>query len=178
MSIQYLIIFSQKNKKIKKKEEEERNISRKKVLQLTTVGLWFTFTVSPSPISTPTVGFYSLSLWVFAGFIISNPNISLASNTHTHIRTKMGSLENGVEQLTLHDREEEPILKEQNQRFCMFPIRYKQLWEMYKKAQASFWTGTFLTFLVFLVHVFCVLFVTVWFLRFNLCVLGNGLFFL
>ena len=101
----------------------------------------------------------------------------------THIRTKMGSLENGVEQLTLLDREEqqeeeEPILKEQNQRFCMFPIRYKQLWEMYKKAQASFWTGTFLTFLVFLVHVFCVLFVTVWFLRFNLCVLGNGLFYL
>ena len=66
----------------------------------------------------------------------------------------MGSLENGVEQLTLLDREEqegeeEPILKEQNQRFCMFPIRYKQLWEMYKKAQASFWTGTFLTFLAF-----------------------------
>ncbi|KAF3955557.1 hypothetical protein ACB098_02G028400 [Castanea mollissima] len=55
----------------------------------------------------------------------------------------MGSLENGVEQLTLHDREEEeePILKEQNQRFCMFPIRYNQLWEMYKKAQASFWTA-------------------------------------
>uniref|UniRef100_A0A7N2R605 Uncharacterized protein n=1 Tax=Quercus lobata TaxID=97700 RepID=A0A7N2R605_QUELO len=61
----------------------------------------------------------------------------------------MGSLENGVEKLSLQDREEEeeeeeeeePILKEQNQRFCMFPIRYKQLWEMYKKAQASFWTG-------------------------------------
>ena len=67
----------------------------------------------------------------------------------------MGSLENGVEKLSLQDREEEeeeeeePILKEQNQRFCMFPIRYKQLWEMYKKAQASFWTGTLLTFLIF-----------------------------
>ncbi|KAL4642641.1 hypothetical protein ACB092_02G034800 [Castanea dentata] len=38
------------------------------------------------------------------------------------------------------EEEEEPILKEQNQRFCMFPIKYKQLWETYKKAQASFWT--------------------------------------
>lgn len=67
----------------------------------------------------------------------------------------MGSLQNGVERLILNGREEdkeeekeeEPILKEQNERFCMFPIRYKQLWEMYKKAEASFWTGTFTFFL-------------------------------
>ncbi|KAI7735269.1 hypothetical protein M8C21_009403, partial [Ambrosia artemisiifolia] len=38
------------------------------------------------------------------------------------------------------NEKEEPILSEQNQRFCMFPVRYNQLWEMYKKAQASFWT--------------------------------------
>ncbi|XP_077218968.1 ribonucleotide reductase 2A [Tasmannia lanceolata] len=37
--------------------------------------------------------------------------------------------------------EEEPILMEKSQRFCMFPIRYNQLWEMYKKAEASFWTA-------------------------------------
>ncbi|CAA7405955.1 unnamed protein product [Spirodela intermedia] len=35
----------------------------------------------------------------------------------------------------------EPILEEQNQRFCMFPVKYRQLWEMYKKAEASFWTA-------------------------------------
>lgn len=50
----------------------------------------------------------------------------------------MGSLKNETEHL---NEEEEPILEEQNQRFCMFPVRYNQLWEMYKKAQASFWTG-------------------------------------
>lgn len=49
----------------------------------------------------------------------------------------MGSLENG----TPKSIEEEPILMKQTQRFCMFPIRYKQLWEMYKKAEASFWTA-------------------------------------
>ncbi|XP_022722907.1 ribonucleoside-diphosphate reductase small chain A-like isoform X3 [Durio zibethinus] len=39
------------------------------------------------------------------------------------------------------EEEEEPILKEQNQRFCMFPITHQPLWEMYKKAEASFWTA-------------------------------------
>ncbi|XP_021996962.1 ribonucleoside-diphosphate reductase small chain A [Helianthus annuus] len=51
----------------------------------------------------------------------------------------MGSLKNETEHL--NGEEEEPILLEQNQRFCMFPVRYNQLWEMYKKAQASFWTA-------------------------------------
>ncbi|CAK7332987.1 unnamed protein product [Dovyalis caffra] len=54
----------------------------------------------------------------------------------------MCSLRNGTEcERNREEDEEEPILKEQNQRFCMFPIRYKELWEMYKKAEASFWTA-------------------------------------
>lgn len=35
----------------------------------------------------------------------------------------------------------EPILKENPGRFVMFPIRYPRVWEMYKKAEASFWTA-------------------------------------
>jgi hypothetical protein len=35
----------------------------------------------------------------------------------------------------------EPILAENPQRFCMFPLKYPEVWEMYKKAEASFWTG-------------------------------------
>ncbi|KAH8948563.1 hypothetical protein BDL97_11G100700 [Sphagnum fallax] len=35
----------------------------------------------------------------------------------------------------------EPILAENPQRFCMFPIKYAEVWEMYKKAEASFWTA-------------------------------------
>ncbi|CAK8563567.1 unnamed protein product [Lathyrus sativus] len=55
----------------------------------------------------------------------------------------MGSLENGTPKPRVEEKEEEeePILMKQTQRFCMFPIRYKQLWEMYKKAEASFWTA-------------------------------------
>ncbi|KAL0054972.1 hypothetical protein WJX82_005316 [Trebouxia sp. C0006] len=35
----------------------------------------------------------------------------------------------------------EPILRENPDRFCMFPIKYNAVWEMYKKAEASFWTA-------------------------------------
>lgn len=60
----------------------------------------------------------------------------------------MGSLTNDEAERELHkqeefqeEEEEEPILMEQPQKYCMFPIMYPQLWEMYKKAVASFWTG-------------------------------------
>ncbi|KAK1281526.1 hypothetical protein QJS10_CPB22g00638 [Acorus calamus] len=36
---------------------------------------------------------------------------------------------------------DEPLLRPTPDRFSMFPIRYPQIWEMYKKAEASFWTA-------------------------------------
>ncbi|EPS65981.1 hypothetical protein M569_08796, partial [Genlisea aurea] len=36
---------------------------------------------------------------------------------------------------------EEPLLAPNPGRFSMFPIQYPQIWEMYKKAEASFWTA-------------------------------------
>ncbi|MCS7027680.1 MAG: ribonucleoside-diphosphate reductase small subunit [Bacteroidia bacterium] len=35
----------------------------------------------------------------------------------------------------------EPILTENKHRFVLFPIQYPEVWEMYKKAEASFWTA-------------------------------------
>ena len=35
----------------------------------------------------------------------------------------------------------EPILQENKDRFVLFPIRHMAIWEMYKKAEASFWTA-------------------------------------
>lgn len=35
----------------------------------------------------------------------------------------------------------EPLLRDNPDRFCMFPIHFNSVWEMYKKAEASFWTG-------------------------------------
>lgn len=34
----------------------------------------------------------------------------------------------------------EPLLKENPERFVILPIKYHDIWEMYKKAMASFWT--------------------------------------
>jgi ribonucleoside-diphosphate reductase beta chain len=36
---------------------------------------------------------------------------------------------------------EEPLLKENKNRFVLFPIQHKEIWEMYKKHEASFWTA-------------------------------------
>ncbi len=36
---------------------------------------------------------------------------------------------------------DEPILKENKDRFVLFPITHTELWDMYKKAEASFWTA-------------------------------------
>ena len=36
---------------------------------------------------------------------------------------------------------EEPILKDNPNRFVLFPIQHSDIWEMYKKQEASFWTA-------------------------------------
>jgi len=38
------------------------------------------------------------------------------------------------------EKKEEPLLKENPRRFVVLPIQYDDIWEMYKKAVASFWT--------------------------------------
>jgi len=38
-------------------------------------------------------------------------------------------------------KQEEPILKENSNRFVLFPIQHPDIWDFYKKAEASFWTA-------------------------------------
>merc|ERR1719172_359450 len=47
----------------------------------------------------------------------------------------------GADPVPLRGTELEPLLEDNPDRFCMFPIKYPQIWEMYKKAEASFWTA-------------------------------------
>jgi len=35
----------------------------------------------------------------------------------------------------------EPLLMDNKRRFVLFPIQYQEIWQMYKKAEASFWTA-------------------------------------
>ncbi|EDO42087.1 predicted protein [Nematostella vectensis] len=37
--------------------------------------------------------------------------------------------------------EDEPLLRENPHRFVILPIQYPEIWQMYKKAEASFWTA-------------------------------------
>lgn len=37
--------------------------------------------------------------------------------------------------------DDEPILRENKDRFVLFPIKHADIWNMYKKAEASFWTA-------------------------------------
>ncbi|XP_042189502.1 ribonucleoside-diphosphate reductase subunit M2 [Callorhinchus milii] len=39
------------------------------------------------------------------------------------------------------EAEDEPLLRENPRRFVVFPIQYHDIWRMYKKAEASFWTA-------------------------------------
>ena len=39
-----------------------------------------------------------------------------------------------------NDKNVEPLLQDNPKRFVVFPIEYHSIWEMYKKAVASFWT--------------------------------------
>jgi len=46
-----------------------------------------------------------------------------------------------VGDLSITDDSQEPLLKETASRFVLFPIQYHEIWQMYKKAEASFWTA-------------------------------------
>ncbi|BFY99193.1 hypothetical protein BsWGS_02233 [Bradybaena similaris] len=52
-----------------------------------------------------------------------------------------GSTESVKPTAVLKVLEEEPLLKENPGRFVIFPIQYHDIWQMYKKAEASFWTA-------------------------------------
>jgi ribonucleoside-diphosphate reductase beta chain len=52
--------------------------------------------------------------------------------THTHPLNEL--VKTGV-------LDDEPILRENKDRFVLFPIKHADIWNMYKKAEASFWTA-------------------------------------
>ncbi|VDM78276.1 unnamed protein product, partial [Strongylus vulgaris] len=45
-----------------------------------------------------------------------------------------------IEKMSLSPEQEEPLLKENPNRFVIFPLKYHDIWAFYKKAVASFWT--------------------------------------
>jgi ribonucleoside-diphosphate reductase subunit M2 len=69
--------------------------------------------------------------------MLSNYNIVMNQEEYTAQNITME-----IKKLTLKALErEETILKENTQRFVLFPIQYPELWKAYKRAEASFWTA-------------------------------------
>ncbi|KAJ2553287.1 Ribonucleotide-diphosphate reductase (RNR), small subunit [Coemansia sp. RSA 1933] len=59
-------------------------------------------------------------------------------------KAEQAQMQEQQQQLSLHGRPietDEPILRPNPDRFVMFPIKYHEIWEMYKKHEASFWTA-------------------------------------
>ncbi|XP_046654551.1 ribonucleoside-diphosphate reductase subunit M2-like [Daphnia pulicaria] len=53
--------------------------------------------------------------------------------------TKLTTVEKSVQ---VRDNDQnEPLLRPNPSRFVLFPIQYRDIWQMYKKAEASFWTA-------------------------------------
>lgn len=76
---------------------------------------------------------------------IENLTISNKENNTVHtdnkkaidaVNTKANDYEPEKQEL-----EVEPLLKENPRRFVILPIQYNDIWKMYKKAEASFWTA-------------------------------------
>uniref|UniRef100_A0A1B6E767 ribonucleoside-diphosphate reductase n=1 Tax=Clastoptera arizonana TaxID=38151 RepID=A0A1B6E767_9HEMI len=70
-----------------------------------------------------------------------NKNINnLQKNSDNHVENAVTKKESHVTSLAF-DPQLEPLLKDNPRRFVIFPIEYHDIWHMYKKAEASFWTA-------------------------------------
>ncbi|VDK54707.1 unnamed protein product [Anisakis simplex] len=64
-------------------------------------------------------------------------NLQISKNTTTaHAEKPLKA----VIEKTHNEKEEEPLLRDNPNRFVIFPINYHDIWDFYKRAVASFWT--------------------------------------
>lgn len=67
---------------------------------------------------------------------ISNLTINDKENQHDQVPVKAKDDKPIIKDVS----QDEPLLQENPQRFVILPIKYNDIWRMYKKAVASFWT--------------------------------------
>jgi len=60
---------------------------------------------------------------------------------HPEIRAGTGAIKSRVSAELRELEKSDPLLVENPNRWVMFPIKYPEIWEMYKKHEASFWTA-------------------------------------
>ncbi|KAF9923574.1 Ribonucleotide-diphosphate reductase (RNR), small subunit [Linnemannia zychae] len=67
----------------------------------------------------------------------TTPSVSKAHDADLQIAT---SLANKLNEMKVAEKDE-PLLRPNPRRFVLFPIKFHEVWQMYKKAEASFWTA-------------------------------------
>lgn len=66
-----------------------------------------------------------------------NKELEQADKVHKEFLSKHKAHRHSLKAL----EKNEPLLIENPHRFVLFPIKYHEIWQMYKKAEASFWTA-------------------------------------
>ncbi|KAJ3810637.1 ribonucleotide reductase [Lentinula aff. lateritia] len=96
--------------------------------------------------------------WQSRDTVSCKPNDSLHEHTNYEHSRKPIDVDSNFHKLTVRSEndtalqhrfvgdinmaeEDEPLLRKSQRRLVLFPIQYKELWRMYKKAEASFWTS-------------------------------------
>ena len=74
--------------------------------------------------------------------LTSIENLSI-SNKENNTATAAGKKVDPIDVSAGNEKQDEvePLLKENPRRFVILPIQYNSIWQMYKKAEASFWTA-------------------------------------
>ncbi|XP_064605538.1 ribonucleoside-diphosphate reductase subunit M2 B-like isoform X2 [Liolophura sinensis] len=75
---------------------------------------------------------------------MNDENQNILSSTQMNkesVKPKSTVVEKKKRRKPVENIEEEPLLRTNPRRFVIFPIEYHDIWQMYKKAEASFWTA-------------------------------------
>jgi len=75
------------------------------------------------------------------GEITQRANVSLnETERDAVVKPKVANAPSISETAPAHSVEDEPLLRENPRKYVMFPIEFPDIWNMYKKQVASFWT--------------------------------------
>ena len=69
--------------------------------------------------------------------------IKISEVEYNKLLSQIDDLKNEVKMLKNEEnveKSDELVLSEDEQRYVIFPIKHDKFWEMYKKAESSFWT--------------------------------------
>ena len=72
---------------------------------------------------------------------IENVTSRLSLDDKENVGKTVKKSKTDIKQKTEVEKTQEPLLMENPRRFVILPIQYGDIWQMYKKAEASFWTA-------------------------------------